>query len=408
MKQAKDFDNTLVSLQQVPTSVANRGVSAVSYGGLPMAVVLPANADEVHHTHFLWWLMCVGSSEDGLPQKAVVTWVLSLMVTLYQGLFVDLVGTHMTVTTLSANELNALEVWYKTCQGLYNSKDPDSLDILLSIVDDCQIDGIGFPPAFETDRANPDFDPLMAYAYLSCVCFTIAKDAAVNFAALETRRPAAFLQKYKWSAEDAPMLGGALAISRTMNTLISGAFMRIPGPRAALFNYLTQVSEKDLRAEDEAAFLNIRLMKWVDLQHVPIITQFLRAYPEVYGFAPLQGEIAQFRAAIVALIQACPVKMDGRGKPMRDKNGDPIRYTYMMPYIKIFKGDKGDVAKRNTMPRLITVAVRQLSKTIVTLGAYTAPPDTTGIFRDWEEYRNSAHDSDLSDTDSETDSDLYE
>jgi hypothetical protein len=306
---------------------------------------------------------------------------------LYDPVVGSLVNKAYTVRYLTEKELKNVDETIKAYTAITSTEPSDivkTVTVLSGRHSMAELPPLGVAGSF-LSRISTDM--ITAYAYFGIVCTTIQKNpGGTGWDAINTSRPAAYLRKYQWSSESVPFLGGDLAISKEAAIWMRREWMLIPQVRRTLFVYLAAISEADAPASDEVTFTVIRLMRWTDLNHVSLIYEFLTRFKIAASADVLVPYVEQFHRNVTHLIMSCPALLGPGGVVVKDSNGQIIRNTSAMPYVKILVSDKGDVVPRAPLEALIQVAHAYLSKTNDKLVGYVAPTKFGHVLTSVEEF----------------------
>lgn len=249
--------------------------------------------------------------------------------------------------------------------------------------------------AFSTDQAMPhipnpgqvttkffegNLDWTMFHGFLGLLIFSMHKDVKTNQGnALMVARPLALQRKYGKTDTEYVLWGSHGRPKQQAFLKCSAIWKIIPMTRYHLMSDFVASSAGLAHAEREALFTTVRLMRWTDLAHIPIIDEALRTFDLLKVCPILQSEIAAYVAGIKQMYEMMPWMMNADKTHALNEKGEKIKDITTLPYLKALHGDRKTIAQRNTMESLLAVCHSFLLAQRPTLNAYTAPKSRNNV-----------------------------
>lgn len=363
------------------------GVAMTSGAGMrqiPTVYELPATATLVVKREWFNYLAMIGRRSTGIDSMLVQNWLLSIIALCYPEALKPLDGKDVKLVTLDAPKLTTIgttlqEVTKITGKSKDELKDKFAAALKKGSLPDFPDLGACNPADLKTS-----FDTKIPYAYLGILCLTIHKDVMGSGAVAVTQaRPKNYKDKYHWDAASAPHVLGSLAPHTNMLVASGIAWKNMPAARSAFFRIATAISTFDASAEDEALHLMVRMLKWDDLGHMPIIGDFLNDYPEANFCPALQSSIKAYDRGMIQLYKSCPVLLTPDGRPSKNADGELEYDVTQLPYVKIYHTDKLEVSTRKSMEPVLAVALHEGKTKRQSLAAYVAPQGQGTVIAAW-------------------------
>jgi hypothetical protein len=201
------------------------------------------------------------------------------------------------------------------------------------------------------------------YGYYSLLLFLAGKKITVdNISSVTDRRPSALLRKYGDNGISYILTGPGRIADHNFYYL-NLAWTRLPAPRLAICKE-TATYEGTVNRSQEVVFTTFALMRWSNVQYVPLIKTLMDAYPQVGRVSYLRPGIEEFKKSVVMLLTK------------------PVHYQ---PYWKLLYGDATQIFSRKNMQTLIACAVAYNRRFQPTLANFVADPQSTHLVDDFVE-----------------------
>lgn len=227
------------------------------------------------------------------------------------------------------------------------------------------------------------------YGLLGVLALAAAKDVAGKGGkALTENRFKALKGKYGWDDTVAAPLSSKYRPSVDAFKGFSAAWVRLVAYKKALFTSAAALLAQKSGAEDDAFLTTVKMMRYADLTHVTLIHEFLSQYYWVGSIPSLAADVNSYYAGLQQLLNACDVLTDTRGRELKDAEGNLVRDTACMPYLKMIYGDSLDLAKRDTMKKLLFVAWSVLKESSPTLSEYEVADRFPPILAEFDAWRS--------------------
>jgi hypothetical protein len=358
-----------------PTPLTGKTISSsAAVRSIPALYTLPRGSSMTVTWDWFLYLCACATNKKETSAACWTTWLLSLIWLVYGPVIQDQLDKEFVVTVLSDKSLRVIAGYHTEVVTHIGESVADLGRSLPPLSARYVIAGLPTPGGFKPADYQCPMSTLVMYAYFGIICFSVSKDAGDRGkAALHEGRPKALMEKYKWSASDAPMIGSTLRPSAHVFSILTQCWMRIPSVRSHLFTHLAHLSSLGVAAEDEATYTTVRLMKWNNLTHVALIGLFLNKFPHARYAAMLASEIEAHNRGLQQLGALCPPLMDTLGRPIKNADGSTAFDSTLMPYVKVLYSDKLDIAMQKDMKGLLAVAHAMLRPENDSLKDYTAP-----------------------------------
>ncbi|QNQ73376.1 putative nucleocapsid protein [Bondarzewia berkeleyi negative-strand RNA virus 1] len=371
---AARYQRTVGAISAPVSSLEAVGVSLASMQVIPTVLLLAQGLPSSDKWKWAMYLMACMRAKDNFSELMVIQTILSLFGLIYEQVLAPLNGKSLNFKILNDEEWGKIKNWYDETITLAGVDKDKAKPLLAAIRSKNRIEYL--PPlggVIPERVACPEIWPGV-YGYCGVLCFSIGKSVMEGkHKAIITSRPTSLRNKYGWDDKMTPYLGESMLPTAEINRLVPRAWQSMPVARNEIFKYLARIGTMGSSAEDEAIFTVVRLMKWANLAHIPIISSFLETHPDAWFFKELEPSLREYQIAIEQLASLCPERVGVDGRPIKDVRGIIMRDLTLMPYAKVFLSDKGDIALRKRMEELIAVAVAIQSVSDRNLIGYTAP-----------------------------------
>jgi hypothetical protein len=360
------------------------------------AYILPPKTDNDFRFKFFIYLVTGACKQSPTTASRGRTWILSLLWLFYPEVMQPESGRSTNVAILSDDHIALIDEAWRRWSSIDGSDAVEAKKAAMSVSETCSLPM--FPVLGYNDNSvlalERNFE--FAYGYLGLVCTTIQKDAdKTGWPAISESRPRALIEKYSLSQEAHAYIGGGMKMSKDAAIWMRKEWMVLPQCRRRAFSYFVRIATGNSVVADEVLFTLVRLMMWTDLSHIPIIHKFLKGF-EVPSAAPaLANSISVYNQYVQQLLSSCPDRIQSDGSTQFDTMGDPVKNTDALPYVKIFVGDKLDVAARRGVEALLQVAGHYLVPHDPALSYYTFPVDHESLVtrvntfeREFNSYKN--------------------
>jgi len=369
-----DMSVILKSLSPATKSSKNTTLSAAAFSLRPVVRPAPPQASDIDTWQYVLYLMSCLKRKDPPSEEQVSNVLASMYYIAYPDLLNSLVGTSLIISPFSDEEWEKIKAYPSAAAAASDQYRTDAKASYREVSSGYGVAEFPYPGYMPGGSGRAPMKFLAFYGYLGVIAFTLTKDASqTGKDALTIARPRALLSKYGWSPEEVPYLTSQLCPSISVYATLPKVWRRMTSMRNALFRYFATLGEIETSDTDEALYTTVRMMKWGDMAHIPIITDFLNKYPAAKFFPDLEPSFRHYQASIRDLLDTCPEITDAAGRIKKGSDGTPLRDTSMMPYIKIFYGDRGDIALRKDMEPLIAVAHATLSQADKNMAGYVPP-----------------------------------
>lgn len=373
-KANKTLAHTMEGIANPPVPTVSGPAPLPSMTTRALAYELPAAVSiDKKRAFFMYLILCL-RSETSKDRKEYSNLLYTWFHALFRSMIAPLLNVHYDVEIVSNKDLDRMvkrmDAGAQTLKdSVEDAKAKMKAMSLVKILTFLPVSWICAPIAY-----SMAFDHTALYGILGMICFCLHKDAAGSGSeALKTSRYNALMKKYSLDVKDYPYYGPLMGATTKGLTELKVAWANNPILKKTVFTELIKFSGQDTTLEQDYVFLFVRLMRWSDLSHIPIITEALNMYPGLDIIPQLRPSLIAYKAGVNQMRMMCPDLLDASGGSVKDSNGAIVKDISAMPFLKLISGDKKSIAQRDTMLPLLAVSVYLLCKTKEKLRQYAKP-----------------------------------